>query len=392
MSQNFHTQLADYQKRFDAMEPEQKIVLEDKAAGIEGYIVVWNTGISQSGPLKGVAKGGTRIHPELTLDEVAMLARKMALKNAAAGLPLGGAKSGLRGNPDHPDFEKTYKRFVELAKPHFYENGGACGGLGFDIGAKPIHAKWAVEVLGSGKSFTGKPVDMGGTDYDREGIAGLGVAVAGRTLLEENGKTIKGAKFAVQGLGAMGAAVVRYFSGYGGVLSALSDPVYGGTWKLPSAPPQEFYDNIQHRRSEKVESYLEKHGEFISSDTSAVLEVQTDILFPCAIQNVINRHNYEKIRAAFISEGANSPINDEIYPLLHERDIQVVPDFIANPGGIIAAFVEMTSESNNKVDEAKAMTEVKIAENVRQCLSLAKEHNVTIREAGLFLAYSRIFD
>ncbi len=131
MSQNFHTQLADYQKRFDAMEPEQKIVLEDKAAGIEGYIVVWNTGISHSGPLKGAAKGGTRIHPELTLDEVAMLARKMALKNAAAGLPLGGAKSGLRGNPDHPDFEKTYKRFVELAKPHFYENGGACGGLRF---------------------------------------------------------------------------------------------------------------------------------------------------------------------------------------------------------------------------------------------------------------------
>lgn len=392
MSTSFAEHLQDYQTRFDAMEPEQKIVLTDKDKNLEGYIVVWNTGISQNGPLKGAAKGGTRIRPDLTLDEVAMLARKMALKNAAAGLPLGGAKSGLRGDPDSVNFEEYYKRFVELCKPHFYENGGACGGLGFDIGARPVHAKWAVEVLGSGKSFTGKPLDMGGTDYDREGIAGLGVAVAGKTLLEENGKNTKGAKFAVQGLGAMGAAVVRYFSGYGGVLYALADPVYGGTWRLTTPPPHEFYENIRHRLEENIKTYLSKHAVKISDDCNAVLEEKADILFPCAIQDVITKDNYQKIKAPFISEGANSPINDDVYPLLHQKGVQVVPDFIANPGGIIAAFVEMTSDADNKVNEAKNMTEQKIAENVRECMALAKKHNVTIREAGLFLAYSRIFD
>ena len=226
----FDARLKTLRDSFEAMQPELEVTVRDPALGVEGYVVVWNTGISVGGPLERSAKGGTRITPNVTLDEVKMLARTMALKNAAAGLPLGGAKSGLKLDPAAAGFEQQYRRFVQLCTPFLHENGGPFGGFGFDIGARPEHALWACDELQSTRSFTGKPLSMGGTDYDREGIAGLGVAVAGATLMRIKGVDPSGASFAVQGMGAMGAAVLRYFSETGARLSALADPKYDGTW------------------------------------------------------------------------------------------------------------------------------------------------------------------
>ena len=161
--------------------------MRDPTLGVEGYVVVWNTGISVGGPLERCGKGGTRITPGVSLDEVKMLARTMALKNAAAGLPLGGAKSGLKLDPDAPGFERQYRRFVRLCAPLLRENGGVFGGFGFDIGGRPEQALWACDELKSTRCFTGKPLHMGGTDYDREGIAGLGVAIAAQTMLQVKG-------------------------------------------------------------------------------------------------------------------------------------------------------------------------------------------------------------
>src|SRR6478736_2351606 len=180
----FRAELKRLQALFETMPPELEVTVRDPALGVEGYVVVWNTGISAGGPLERSGKGGTRITPTVTLEEVKMLARTMALKNAAAGLPLGGAKSGLKLDPSTAGFERQYRRFVRLCAPFLHENGGPFGGFGFDIGARPEHALWACDELGSTRSFTGKPLHMGGTDYDREGIAGLGVAVAGATVLE----------------------------------------------------------------------------------------------------------------------------------------------------------------------------------------------------------------
>src|SRR6476661_2200080 len=226
----FHAELKGLQERFMLMQPELEVTVRDPALGVEGYVVVWNTGISVGGPLERSGKGGTRITPTVTLEEVKMLARTMALKNAAAGLPLGGAKSGLRLDPSAPGFEKQYRRFVRLCAPFLHENGGPFGGFGFDIGARPEHALWACDELKSTRSFTGKPLSMGGTDYDREGIAGLGVAVAGATMLEVKGDRAANSTFAIQGMGAMGAAVLRYFSETGARLATLGDPKYGGAW------------------------------------------------------------------------------------------------------------------------------------------------------------------
>ena len=389
--EDFYHTLGDLQEKFEALQPELEVCVRDPGMGVYGFVVVWNTGISQGGPLAGCGKGGTRITKTLTLDEVKMLSRTMALKNAAAGLPLGGAKSGLCADPAEQNFEAKYRRFVKLCKPFLYENGGPFGGFGFDIGASPEHALWACDELGSTRSFTGKPLDMGGTDYDREGIAGLGVSAAAKALIELKGESIEKISFAVQGAGAMGAAVIRYFSSYGAQLKALSDPKFNGSWVFEKAASQELIDAIAAQQTDKVIELLSTEATNTSEDTQDVLFEEVDVVFPCAIQNVITQTNSYDIKAKYISEGANQPVTKEAYPMLHEKGISVVPDFIANPGGIIAAFVELTSSSDNKVDEAKKVTIERISENVRKLYELVDSYGVEPVHAGQYLALSNIF-
>ena len=129
----FLGELDTLKARFEAMEPEVVETITDPSIGLEGYVVVWNTGISGGGPLEFSGKGGTRVTPTLSLNEIKMLSRNMAIKNAAANLKMGGAKSGIKADPDAPDFETKYRRFVSSCKPLLHENGGKFGGFGFDI-------------------------------------------------------------------------------------------------------------------------------------------------------------------------------------------------------------------------------------------------------------------
>jgi glutamate dehydrogenase (NAD(P)+) len=387
----FQEQLARLQERFAAMRPELEVVVRDPALDVEGYVVVWNTGISLGGPLARSGKGGTRITPKVTLDEVRMLARTMALKNAAAGLPLGGAKSGLRMNSDDPDSERKYRRFVRLCAPFLHENGGPFGGFGFDIGARPQHALWACDELKSTRSFTGKAVSMGGTDYDREGIAGLGVAVAAQTLLEKRGHSASGMTFAIQGMGAMGAAVLRYFSETGARLVALSDPRYGGTWSFDKPLSAELMHALSTQAGETAQQLLVKEATLMSSASEEVLYTEADVLFPCAVQNVITEGNVDLVQAHNVCEGANGPVTEAAREALHARRVGLVPDFIANCGGVVSAFVELTSNAPDKVSQAKQLTREKIAANVAAMLDIAGRYNVTPQAAGLYIALSRIF-
>jgi glutamate dehydrogenase (NAD(P)+) len=388
--QAFYAELKTLKDHFEAMSPELEVTLRDPALGVEGYVVVWNTGISVGGPLERCGKGGTRITPQVSLDEVKMLARTMALKNAAAGLPLGGAKSGLKLDPLAPGFEQRYRRFVRLCAPLLHENGGPFGGFGFDIGARPEHALWACDELKSTRCFTGKPPNLGGTDYDREGIAGLGVAVAGSTMMEVKGASPATASFAVQGMGAMGAAVLRYFSESGAHLAALGDPKYAGTWGFDQPPSADLHQALVSQDTGKAKSLLPKEAKKISSGAEDVLYLEADILFPCAVQNVITADNVDRIRASYVCEGANGPVSEAARASLHGRGIALVPDFIANPGGAIAAFVELTSARADKAVEAKLLAREKIAANVRRMFEIAERYDADPQHAGLYMALARI--
>ncbi len=399
--EEFYKELYELENKFKNMQPELELTVREPKSKVEGYVVVWNTDISVGGKLERCGKGGTRITAEVSLAEVKMLARKMALKNAAAGLPLGGAKSGMKANPDSEDFEERYKKFVNLCKPILFENGGIFGGFGFDIGAREPHPKWACDALGSTKSFTGKPLEMGGTDYDKEGTAGLGVATAAKIALEIDKKDIQTANFTVQGIGAMGAAVVRYFSEYGGKLFAISDPRINGTWIFgEKSVPTDIIKAISIGNIDKLNELLNLYNFEHTENSEDILYIKTDILFPCAVQNVITSKNSDKIKARYIVEGANSPCTPNAHRKLFKNNITVIPDFIANSGGIIAAYVELTSDASvedniknkTKVKEAKKMTIDKISKNVQEMLLMAKNLQIEPPHAGMYLALKKILN
>lgn len=396
----FLQELAQLRARFQAMQAELEVTVRDPAQGVEGYVVVWNTAISQGGPLSGCGKGGTRITKDLQLDDVKRLARAMAEKNAAAGLPLGGAKSGMRLDPNAADYEQKFRRFVTLCAPLLHEKGGVFGGFGYDVGCKPpLNAEWACDELGTTRCFTGKPVAMGGTDYDREGIAGLGVAVAARTLLEAHGVAMQGATFAVQGAGAMGGAVIRYATEFGGILRCVSDPKYDGTWLLPTAPTAVLVAALAHQHHAEAMALLTAEGQKISADCAVALYADVDIMFPCALEDVLRDDNAGQVRARYVVEGANNPTTEAAHRLLFVNGVHLVPDIIANAGGIIAAYVELTSpvtaaenvQTYAKVTEAKEMTIRKVTENTRRLTTLVKQHGVAPDQVGDYIAYSNIF-
>lgn len=401
-AEKFFEEFNTLRKRFNNMKPELEVTVRDPEHDIEGFVVVWNTKICKGGPFdrngKGIGKGGTRILEGLHLEDIGRLAKSMCEKNAAAGLPLGGAKSGLNFNADHPDYEEKYRRFVRLVKDSgiLAEDGGVFGGFGYDVGGRPpYNAKWACDELGSFKSFTGKPVEDGGTDYDKQGIAGLGVAAAAKTLLEHKRLEIQKSTFAVQGTGAMGTAVIKHFSDYGGQLKALSDPRYDGTWIFNKLASAKIIDALFNQKTKDVQALLKKEATHLSADSGDVLFEDVDVVFPCAIEDVISVENVEKIKTKFVCEGANDPTTDVAHDILFRKGIIVIPDIIANPGGGIAAYVELVSEyeedKENLVQKAKDKTIQKVQRNVSDLLNAVDRLDVRPDLVADYMAYRNIF-
>jgi len=400
----FHDVYEDLKKRFETMELE--LTVRDPDQDLEGYVVVWNTKICKDGPFdrdgKGSGKGGTRILRDLEIEDIKRLARSMAEKNAAAGLRLGGAKSGLRYDSNAPDYEEKYRRFVKLVQNSgiLVEDGGIFGGFGYDVGGKPpLNAQWACDELGTLGSFAGKPVGMGGTDYDKEGIAGLGVAVAARTVFENRGKAIDDVTFTVQGIGAMGGAVVKYFANYGAKLRAISDPRFGGTWVFENFASDKLVDTIFNQQDSNVNECLASEGRLLSDDTEIALYQDVDVVFPCALEDAITKKNADRIVAPYVCEGANNPTTAEAHDILFAKGIVVIPDIIANPGGIISAYVELSSDvspaenvkTRAKVDQAKAMTEDRVAANTLELLGYVDTLGVRPDKVGDYMAWRNIF-
>lgn len=391
------------------MQPVLEVTLRDPFMDVEGYVVVWNTAICADGPFNdngkrtGMGKGGTRITPDLALGDTRRLARTMALKNAAAGLKMGGAKSGLRSHPDDPQYEQKYRRFVQMVKQAgiLYEDGGIFGGFGYDVGNRPpFNAQWACDELQSFNSFTGKPLDMGGTNYESEGIAGMGVAVAARTVIQKQERSCETIRFSVQGLGAMGAAVARYFHTYGGKLVTLSDPKYGGTWNIPVGASDDLIEAFYTQDIPRAKKCLAHEGSHTSDDCAMALYAAVDIVFPCAMEDAITAENADKVQAPIIVEGANNPVTNDAYTVLQTQNRLVIPGLLANAGGIIAAYVELTADvplaenitNHTKTGLAKTITEQRITENVKDFLAIL-DNNPTMQadQVALYMTYRNLF-
>ncbi|MBW9121931.1 Glu/Leu/Phe/Val dehydrogenase [Microbacterium trichothecenolyticum] len=287
---------------------------------------------------RGPAKGGIRFSPHVDLDEVRALAMWMTWKCALVDIPYGGAKGGVTIDPrqySRGEIERVTRRYAsELAGFIGPEKDIPAP----DIGTDEQSMAWIMDTISIGRghtapgSVTGKPLGLGGS-RGRGDATSRGVATIGLAALDSRSLPRRGATVAVQGYGKVGAGTARFFAEAGLRVMAVSDQ-YGAI----HSP-----DGID---TDQLDAHVAVSGtvvDFPGADPlppDELLELKVDLLAPCAIEGVLHEQNAPRVNARIIVEGANGPTTPEADRIFHDRDILVVPDILANAGGVIVSYFE----------------------------------------------------
>jgi glutamate dehydrogenase (NAD(P)+) len=321
----------------------------------------------------GPSIGGTRMASDVSLEECVRLARAMTLKNAAAGLPHGGGKSVIFGDPSMPlaDKEQTMRAFAcAIADITDYIPGP-------DMGTDEQCMGWVKDEIGRA---AGLPREIGGIPLDEIGATGFGLAAAAEVAKDHCGLELKGARIAVQGFGAVGRHAARFLAEQRAILVAAADS--SGTLADPGGLDIAALIRLKDEGGRLSDA---KDGE--KRDREAIVGVDCDIWIPAARPDVLREDNVDQVKARIILEGANVPATEAAERHLHERGVLVVPDFIANAGGVICAAVEFHDGSEAA---AFAAIEEKIKRNTAEVLDAVKASGALPREAAMALAEKRV--
>jgi glutamate dehydrogenase/leucine dehydrogenase len=358
MDQSFHVA--------DEFGPYKMIQINRPAVGLKAVVAIDNVAC-------GPAIGGVRMASDVSVSEAFRLARAMTLKNAAAGLPHGGGKSVIFGDPRMAAAEK--ERLIRAF-------AGAIADVtdyivGPDMGTDERCMGWIKDEIGRA---VGLPREIGGIPLDEIGATGLGLATAVEAAQSYAGFDLKGARVAVQGFGAVGKHAARFLAVRGAVLVAASD--LSGTLVDPRGLDVAALIAL---KDEKRPLRDHPRGEKLAID--AVIDVDCDIWIPAARPDVIHAGNVGRLKTRLVAEGANIPLAEEAEIQLHKRGVLVLPDFIANAGGVICAAVEYHGDS-----EATALATIveKVGANTRAVLAESRQTGAPPRRAAVALAERRV--
>lgn len=352
----------------DEIGPEKVIFLRDADVGLGAILVVDNTAA-------GPAIGGIRMATDISLDEVARLARAMTFKNAAAGLRHGGAKAGIIADPNMPEHEK--ERVVRAFANAMSEIVDYIPGP--DMGLTETNMAQIHDEIGR---VVGLPRAMGGIPLDTLGATGFGVAIACEVAEEMGAVTLEGARIVVQGFGAVGIHAARFLAQRGAVVVGVSDS------RGAIAKPDGFdLDKLIAFKREGDPVVEFPDGAPVPAEQ--LIGLACEIWIPAARPDVFTADNAGDVRASVIAQGANIPATAEAETIFHERGILVLPDFIANAGGVICGAVEYAGGSEG---EAFAVIEEKIRANTREVLTVAGDRALEPRAAALDIARSRVIE
>jgi len=350
--------------RFDDIGPSKILQLYAPEIPFRAVVVIDNTA-------RGPALGGVRVSPEVDVTEVYRLARTMTFKSALADLPHGGGKSGIVVDPRHPRIEQIFRTFARLI----------CSLTDYipapDMGCNEASMAWIRDEIGR---VAGLPEEIGGLPLDKLGATGYGLAACAEVACEHAGLRLEGARVAIQGMGSVGRAAARFLARRGAVLVAATDS-RGGLHSPGGLPVEEL--NAVKERTGKVGAL--ETGRLIRPEE--IFGIDCDILIPAATPDVIHEGNLGKIRARIILEGANIPATANAERMLAGKGVLVVPDFIANAGGLIMAAMEYAGKS---ADEAFAAIDEKIRANSLHILKKAAAEGTLPREAAERLARERV--
>ena len=355
---------------FDEWGPEKILQVYDPATKMRGVVVIDNTAI-------GPGKGGIRMQPDITIDEVFRLARAMTWKNALADIPFGGAKSGIKYLPtDAKHKEKIVRSFARAIGeviPSKYIAGP-------DMRMTEVEMGFFAEELGPG-SCTGKPAKMGGLPHEL-GSTGFGVAESTFACLEHENIDVNGVRVAIEGFGNVGTFTAKFLSEKGAKIVAVSDS-RGAVFYEDALDVEKL---IKTKETKGTVTACEERGASVLP-ASQLFELDCDVLVPGARPDVINDQNLDKIKAKIVVEAANIPMTVETENKLYERGILVMPDFVANAGGVISSWVEWKGGTEQ---EMFRVVREKIGKNSRKVLEFHHENDVAPRAAAMEIAMQRV--
>lgn len=351
--------------------PEYILKVYNPKFNVWGFLVIDST-------ILGPGKGGIRMTAGVSEEEVLRLARAMTLKNALADIPFGGAKSGIVFNPDLSG-EKTKKEIIEwFAKklkpfcPKYYIAGP-------DINTGEKEMEWFVGATGEKKSATGKPLRLGGLPHEL-GSTGFGVVQAVKVALEFLGVDIKKSAVAIEGFGNVGSFTFKFLNEMGAKIVAVSDS-RGAIFNKRGLD----YGKVIEVKSKtgSVANYRDAR----KIKNKAIFETEVDVLIPAALPDVINKENVGKIKSKIIVEAANIPIKERFERMLHKKGVLIVPDIVANSGGVISSYAEYKGYGKDKMFD---LVKEKITKSARRILSAAEENKKLPRDIALEIASERI--
>lgn len=341
----------------------------------------------------GPAKGGIRMAPNVTIDDVSALAMEMSWKTALIGVPFGGGKSGIVADPTKLsaiDKQTLVRSFARNAQRHIhplvYVPAPDMGTNEADMGYIKDSITYSQGLATTqGCYITGKPVVLGGIPGRRE-ATGRGVAISTEEAMKQLGLKTKGAKAIVQGFGNVGAIGAQALMEKGFKIVGVSD-VYGAIYDAKGLNIAKLMEHV--RKTGCVRGF--DHAKTV--DGMDLLEAPCDVLVPAATANQITASNAPRIKAKVIAEGANGPTTPEADEILQKRKIFVIPDILCNAGGVYVSYLEYTQETQQEQmteQEVKTRLENRMREKFGLVAKTARDRKLHIREAAMYLAVKNV--
>ncbi|WP_397327121.1 Glu/Leu/Phe/Val dehydrogenase [Paenibacillus oceani] len=355
----------------------------------DGQVKVFTGYRAQHTDAVGPTKGGIRFHPNVTAEEVSALSLWMTLKCGIFDLPYGGGKGGIICDPrtmSLGEVERLARGYVRAISQIVGPNK--------DIPAPDVYTNaqimaWMLDEYGiirehdSPGFITGKPIVLGGSQ-GREKATSLGVAISIREAAAAQGMAIKGLRVCIQGFGNVGSHLAEILDQWGAVVVGISD-VHGGIYDEKGLDIPYLLD-----RRDSFGSVTNLFSKRLSN--AEFLTQSCDVLVPAALENQITMENVDSIRAKMIVEAANGPTSMEASEKLHEQGVLVVPDVLANAGGVTVSYFEWVQNNQGYYwpeEEVNTKLESKMVEAVQKVLSMAKSRNITPRLAAYMVGVQK---
>ena len=344
---------------------------------------------------RGPYKGGLRYHPEVTLSEVKALSMWMTWKSAIIDIPFGGAKGGITVDPfklGRDDLEILTRKYVDVMERIIAPD--------IDIPAPDVNTNaqtmaWIMNEYSKLKGHnepavvTGKPIELGGSE-GRSAATGRGVSICVREAVRKFlKKDVKDVSVAVQGFGNVGSNTVACLMEMGAKIVAVSD--VGGGARTGRRPIASSFDELQAALKKLGSVSKIKGAEQISNEE--LLESEVDVLVPAALENQITESNAKRVNAQLVVEGANGPTTPQADHILDRRGVRVVPDILANSGGVLVSYFEWVQNLNRdhwSEEVVNEKLESKMKKAFGEVLGYSAKENVDLRRAALALAVERV--